>query len=130
MKVKICGLTHLEDAFAAVEAGADMLGFNFYPASPRYIEPHRCASITAALRARRVSALLVGVFVNAPPSAIDSILKECGLHLAQLHGDETPATVQALEGKAFKAIRPQTPAEAQAAARRFARFRADGGHAV
>ena len=119
MKVKICGLTNLEDAQAAAEAGADMLGFNFYPGSPRYIEPDRCAEITATLRAQRVVALMIGVFVNAPAPSITKILQECGLDLAQLHGDELPATLELLEGRAFKAIRPQTAGEAASAARRF-----------
>lgn len=130
MKVKICGLTNLEDAQAAAEAGADMLGFNFYPGSPRYIEPDRCAEITATLRAQRVVALMIGVFVNAPAPSITKILQECGLDLAQLHGDELPATLELLEGRAFKAIRPQTAGEAESAARRYAHLGLKDGPAL
>jgi len=130
MKVKICGLTNLEDTFAAVEAGADMLGFNFYPESPRYIEPGRCEEITAALRAQDVAALTVGVFVNEPASDIARILQKCGLDLAQLHGDEPPAILEELEGRAFKAIRPQTAAQAEEAVRRYAHFPRGAGPAL
>ncbi len=130
MKVKICGLTNLEDAFAAVEAGTDMLGFNFYPDSPRYIEPGRCEQITAALRKQHVTALTVGVFVNEPASDIARILQKCGLDLAQLHGDEPPAILEELEGRAFKAIRPQTAAQADAAVRRYAHIPHGSGPAL
>ena len=118
MKIKICGLTNLNDALAA-EEGADLLGFNFYSGSPRYIDPAHCAEITAVLRAKRVGALTVGVFVNAPTSAIADIQQRCKLDLIQLHGDEPPAMLQQLEGRAFKAIRPQTRAEADGAWRRY-----------
>lgn len=130
MKVKICGLTNLEDALAAVEAGADMLGFNFYPSSPRYLEPGQCEQITSALRAQRVRALTVGVFVDEPASVIAGILQECGLDLAQLHGDEPPATLEELEGRAFKAIRPRTAAEADTAVRRYAHIPNGSGPAL
>ena len=130
MKVKICGLTNLEDALAAAEAGADMLGFNFYPGSSRYIEPARCAAITETLRAENVTALKVGVFANVPAATIARILQVCSLHLAQLHGDEPPALLEELEGRAFKAIRPQTPDEAVAAVRRYALMRRGDGPAL
>ncbi|MFV1857737.1 MAG: N-(5'-phosphoribosyl)anthranilate isomerase [Anaerolineales bacterium] len=130
MKVKICGLTNLEDALAAAEAGADMLGFNFYPDSPRYIEPGRCEQIIAALRSKRVAAPTVGVFVNTPASDIAGMLHECGLDLAQLHGDEPPATLEELGGRAFKAIRPQTAEEADTAVRRFAHLAHGAGPAL
>ena len=130
MKIKICGLTNLEDALAAVEVGADLLGFNFYPGSSRYIEPSRCAQITDALSEQRVVAVLVGVFVNEPAKAIDTVLRECGLHLAQLHGDETPEALERLEGRAYKAIRPRSASEADMAARRFAHLGHSSGPAL
>ena len=123
MKIKICGLTNLNDALAAAEAGADLLGFNFYSGSPRYIDPAHCAEITAALRAKRAGVLTVGVFVNAPVSTITEVQQGCHLDLAQLHGDEPPGKLEQLEGRAFKAIRPQTPAEADGAWRRYSRVR-------
>ncbi len=106
MKVKICGITTLEDALAAVAAGADLLGFNFYPKSPRCLTPAACAHITAELRRQGTPAVLVGVFVNATPQTIELTLEKCALDLAQLSGDETPAQVQVLGEKAFKALRP------------------------
>ena len=108
MKVKICGLTRLDDALVAAEAGADMLGFNFYPQSPRYIPPTACARLMEGLQNRGISIVGVGVFVNTSPTIVASILQDCGLQMAQLHGDEPPADLRSLGGHAFKAIRPRT----------------------
>ncbi|GAB4574541.1 MAG: phosphoribosylanthranilate isomerase [Anaerolineae bacterium] len=106
--VKICGLTTFEDALIAAGAGADLLGFNFYPPSPRYISPAACRQITDALRDQLGSAcpILVGVFVNAPDVA--AIMAQAGVDVAQLHGDEPPEAVTALAGRVFKAIRPRS----------------------
>jgi phosphoribosylanthranilate isomerase len=104
-KIKICGITDLNDALAAADAGADLLGFNFYPKSPRFLEPDACHKITFTLRKNFPHLTLVGVFVNAPVSEIRSILETCSLHLAQLHGDEPPEILAELNGQAFKAIR-------------------------
>ncbi|MBN2471018.1 MAG: phosphoribosylanthranilate isomerase, partial [Anaerolineae bacterium] len=103
--IKICGLTTLEDTLIAAAAGADLLGFNFFPPSPRYVRPEHCRAFTDELRDRlgNECPLLVGVFVNEPDAA--AILEVAGLDYAQLHGDETVATLEALEGRAFKAIR-------------------------
>lgn len=109
MHIKICGLTNLDDALSAVEAGADMLGFNFYTPSPRYISPETCKEIVQNLckeypeRMRQVH--LVGVFVNTRVEQICSVLDTCKLALAQLSGDETPPDVEVLAGKAFKVLR-------------------------
>lgn len=116
MIVKICGVRTLDDALAALDAGADMLGFNFHPPSPRYIAPAACAQLVARLHRRGAAATLVGVFVNLPPARAAAILDECGLDLAQLHGDEPPADLAALAGRAFKAVRPRDLAEARALA--------------
>jgi phosphoribosylanthranilate isomerase len=116
MKVKICGITTLQDALAAVEAGANLLGFNFYPPSPRYISPERTRIIVRELRNLVVDVELVGVFVNKPPQAIRRMLDYCELDTAQLSGDETPTQFREVKGKAFKAIRPQNLVEAQQAA--------------
>ncbi len=121
IKIKICGITTLDDALAAAEAGADMLGFNFYPPSPRYIEPLSCARLVAHLRDRGARVVTVGVFVNALPQAVAAILDDCGLDLAQLHGDEPIEALEALAPRAFKAIRPATLEEARAAARCYGR---------
>ena len=86
MHVKICGLTNLDDTLAAVDAGADYLGFNFYPQSPRFITPEACGRITAELDRRGAAVTTVGVFVNTPAAEVAAIMAASGLRLAQLHG--------------------------------------------
>lgn len=103
-KIKICGIKTVDDAMAAMEVGADLIGFNFYPKSPRYIDVGICRDIMFVMR-RYGHVQYVGVFVNAPVEQIVATMDTCGLALAQLHGDETPEMLNALEGKAFKAIR-------------------------
>src|SRR6266496_5002881 len=97
-KIKICGIKSVNDALAALEAGADLLGFNFYPKSPRYISVGRCRDIMSVMR-KYGQITYVGVFVNASVSEIRATMETCGLNLAQLHGDETSEMVQALYGK-------------------------------
>ena len=103
--VKICGIKTLKDALAAIEAGADYLGFNFYPKSVRFIEKSACVEITSVLKRERPQIKLVGVFVNSPVDEIKDILQTCQLDLAQLHGDETPETFAQLTPHAFRAFR-------------------------
>jgi phosphoribosylanthranilate isomerase len=105
MKIKICGIKTLEEGQWAVEAGADLLGFNFYPPSPRAIEVKDCLNIVRILRNEAPNVLMVGVFVNQPPFRVREILDYCELDLAQLSGDESLADQQALAERAFKAIR-------------------------
>jgi phosphoribosylanthranilate isomerase len=104
MFIKICGITNLEDALAAVEAGADALGFNFYHRSPRYIEPEDARRIVAELPATVMS---VGVFVNeGEPEQVARIADVAGLTAVQLHGDESPEYCSALDGRyVIKALR-------------------------
>ncbi|MCC7119584.1 MAG: phosphoribosylanthranilate isomerase [Anaerolineales bacterium] len=104
-KIKICGIKELKDALAAIEAGADYLGFNFYPKSPRYIEKNTCAEITSVLKKEHLHIKLVGVFVNSSVDEVKDILQTCNLDFAQLHGDEPPEMLSAFNGQAFKAIR-------------------------
>ena len=104
-KIKICGIKTLKDALAAIEAGADHLGFNFYPKSVRFVEKQVCAEITAVLKKEYPHIKLVGVFVNSSVEEIKAILDTCSFDLAQLHGDETSEMVKALDGKGFKAFR-------------------------
>lgn len=86
--VKICGITNLEDALAAVEAGADALGFNFFPPSPRYIDPGLARTIIEKLPSNVLS---VGVFVNEDsPEEVQKVAHESGVRALQLHGDESP----------------------------------------
>ena len=103
--IKICGLKTLPDALAAIDAGADYLGFNFYPKSVRFIETETCANITSVLKREHPEIKLVGVFVNSSVDEVKQILETCSLDLAQLHGDETSEMLHALDGKAFKAFR-------------------------
>ncbi len=117
MYVKICGITRLEDALAAISAGADFLGYNFYPASKRYLPPERAAAIHAEVRRRAPQVRGVGVFVNTDPEHIQRILQACHLDLAQLHGDEPPETLKALGERAFKGLRLRSVDEAVAALR-------------
>jgi phosphoribosylanthranilate isomerase len=86
-KVKICGITNPADAQAAVDAGADALGFIFYEKSPRYIRLTDAAAISRPLAP---FIMRVGVFVNAPEEFVLSAISECGLTLLQFHGDESP----------------------------------------
>ena len=88
-QIKICGITNLDDALAAVAAGADALGFNFYKPSPRYITPQSAREMVDRLPA---SILAVGVFVNEEtPESVRNIASEAGVAALQLHGDESPA---------------------------------------
>ena len=103
-KIKICGIKTVNDTLAAMDAGADMLGFNFYPKSPRYIDPGQCRDIMAVMR-KYAQLTYVGVFVNASLAEIRATMETCALTLAQLHGDEPPELLDALYGRAFKAFR-------------------------
>ena len=150
-KIKICGITTLDDAIVAAEAGADFLGFILYPKSPRYVEPSVVRSIVAALReselrkeaenapgAAQVAQAdcvvggvpsvqgvvhsrlqFVGVFVNEAATTVAAILAQTGLDFAQLHGDEPPEALTALNGRAYKALRPTGFQDALASAERY-----------
>ncbi len=136
MKVKICGITRLADAVTAVSLGANMLGFNFYRGSKRYIPPEKAAGLVRELRSAisgQASTaddlplkttyrlpITVGVFVNSPLNEVQHIMSVCKLDLAQFSGDESPEILQALRGKAFKAIRPSSVAEAEDLVQQYA----------
>jgi len=94
--IKICGLTNLEDARWAAQCGADLLGFIFVPSSPRYVTPDKVAEITKSLADEGCPAHFVGVFADEPLGSVRQIAVTCALHLAQLHGHETPAYVHEL----------------------------------
>ena len=104
-KVKICGIKTSNDALAAIEAGADYLGFNFYSKSVRFVEKQTCAEITSVLKKEHPHIRLVGVFVNLSVEEVKDILDTCSLDLAQLHGDETPEMFARLTPQAFRAFR-------------------------
>jgi phosphoribosylanthranilate isomerase len=103
-KIKICGIKTIQDALAALEAGADLIGFNFYPKSPRYVDVGMCRNIMSVVR-QNGRAKCVGVFVNPSVGEILATMDTLGLNLAQLHGDETPEMLSALDGQGFKAFR-------------------------
>ena len=90
IRVKICGITSAADAQAAIEAGANLLGFNFYPKSPQHISEDRAAEIRSKLP-KKVKA--VGIFVNRLPADVIALQSSLALDAVQLHGDESPETV-------------------------------------
>jgi phosphoribosylanthranilate isomerase len=92
--VKICGITSLDDALAAVDAGADALGFNFYARSPRYVTPENAGAIIKRLPA---DVLTVGVFVNEDLETVKWVATTAGVKALQLHGDESPEYCKALK---------------------------------
>lgn len=105
LKIKICGITNYEDAVAAMDMGADLLGFNFYPKSPRYIIPEKATEIINKLPGFIDTA---GVFVNATYDQITEAENTCQLDWIQLHGDEDHEFCQSFLShnvKTMKAIR-------------------------
>ena len=105
MKIKICGITKIEDAILAVSLGATHIGLNFFPASPRYIDKQKALSITNMLSKLENPPIVVGVFVNESELTIRQVMKQVNLQLAQLHGDESPELINRLGADAFKAYR-------------------------
>jgi len=106
MRVKICGITNLEDAFIAIDAGADALGFVFYPPSLRYIPPRKVQKIVAQLPPFITK---VGLFVKTPPAEVNRIVREVGLDLAQLHWETDPIYWSQLEVPFLPVIRAKSP---------------------
>lgn len=102
MKIKICGITNVADARAAVEAGADALGFVFHAASPRNVSPDIARTIIGQLPP---FVLAVGVFVNEDAKVVRDLMDSCGLALAQLHGDESAGYCESLGRPVLRAIR-------------------------
>jgi phosphoribosylanthranilate isomerase len=103
-RIKICGITRMDDAIAAEDAGADAIGFVFHPSSPRYISPEN-----AGLISRNIGPFMarIGVFVNTPIETIRAVCRNAILTGVQLHGEETPAMVRELQSfvpviKAFR----------------------------
>ncbi len=102
IKIKICGITNLEDALMAVEAGADALGFVFFAGSPRYISPEQAAAIIQSLPP---FVQTVGLFVNEELSTVNAVADQCGLDIVQLHGEESPDYCTAVKRRIIKAFR-------------------------
>ena len=106
MRIKICGITSERDARAAVEAGADAVGFVFYPPSPRAVTALQAIEISRCLPP---SVGRIGIFVNLPTADICAIRAQVGLTAVQLHGDEPPDAAHALPGPVIKAFRGAVP---------------------
>ncbi len=121
-RVKICGIRSPENALMAARAGADLIGLNFYPESPRYVDVALARQIAGELRDAMGEnrPTLVGVFVNAAVDEVRATAAQVGLDYAQLSGDESLSVMRALGGIAFKAIRPVDEAEAMASVELFA----------
>jgi phosphoribosylanthranilate isomerase len=102
VQVKICGITNLEDAEAAVEAGADALGFVFYPPSPRHVSPEQAEQIIQKLPPFVTT---VGLFVDVAFDTVNDLAVRCGLDRIQLHGRETPAFCRQVKQPVIKAFR-------------------------
>jgi phosphoribosylanthranilate isomerase len=102
VKVKICGITTLEDALTAIDAGADALGFVFYSLSPRHVSPGQAADI---IRALPPFVQTVGLFVNEEISVVNATADRCCLDLIQLHGEETPEYCESVRRRVIKAFR-------------------------
>lgn len=115
MKVKICGVKTYDDAMRIIDAGADLIGFNFYPESPRYITPGDCMRLTVrletALRDRLAKVMLIGVFVNSERDNMHAIFRDCHLDMIQLSGDEPPEVLEYLGERAYKVVRPTSADE-------------------
>lgn len=101
-RVKICGITNLEDALDAVEAGADALGFVFYEKSPRYVTVDTVREIVSKLPP---FVERVGLFVNCKANEVNQIMRDCNLSLAQIHFEASDAFYEALEVKYIKVVR-------------------------
>ncbi|OGP13491.1 MAG: hypothetical protein A3I75_03365 [Deltaproteobacteria bacterium RIFCSPLOWO2_02_FULL_50_16] len=102
IKVKICGMTNLDDVLAAIEFGADAIGFNFFKKSPRYIAPEKVKELLDNVPA---SVWKVGVFVNEDDKLVRGISQELSLDFLQFHGDETPYYCQQFAAPYWKVFR-------------------------
>jgi len=101
-KIKICGITNIEDALTAARFGASALGFNFYSQSPRFISDEEALKIVQKLPS---GVCKIGVFVNEQTQNVNEISQALGLDAVQLHGDETPDYCRQITTKVIKAIR-------------------------
>lgn len=118
MRTKICGITSIEDAQAAVYFGADALGFVFYPASPRYIHPSDAAAIIHKLPP---FVTCVGLFVNAEQKMLEKTVRDTGVDLVQFHGDESEDECGLSSKPWIKAIRVGEETDLAAESKRYNR---------
>lgn len=108
MRVKVCGITNIDDALYCTKCGADALGFIFYEKSKRHVSVERTREIIKLLPP---FTLKVGVFVNEEPYIVNRIAKEVKLNIVQLHGDETPEYISEIDYPVIKAVRIGTPGD-------------------
>lgn len=134
-RTKICGVTTADDAVAALDLGADLLGLNFYPPSPRFLTPERAGELIDAVRRQRPDAdlLWAGVFVGEPAERLVEIAATARLDLVQLHGDEEPDHFDGLPdgrrelaAKTIKVFRVRGTVDAEDMHRRMEPWRALG----
>jgi phosphoribosylanthranilate isomerase len=116
VKVKICGICTPEDACASVAAGADFLGLNFHPASPRCVTPEQARAIADAVP----GAALVGVFVDAARARVEEVAATVGLAALQFHGAESPEYCRAWPWRTIKALRAAAGTDLRELAARYA----------
>ena len=127
VKIKVCGVINPGDAASCCAAGADWIGLNFHPGSPRRIDPDLAASLVAALPA---GASAVGLFVDRPAAEVIEVAARVGLRLVQLHGDEPVADLAALGRAGLRVVRAFRLADAASIAAMLAYLRSadDAGH--
>lgn len=104
VKIKVCGITNSADALAAVESGADAVGFIFFEGSPRFVTKEKARSI---IRELPPFIAKVGVFVNATPDSVSRAIEETGIDTVQFHGEEPPELCRGFNVKVIKAFRVQ-----------------------
>lgn len=117
VRSKICGITRIEDALAAADAGADAIGLVFYAKSPRAVDVHQARAIIAALPP---FVSTVGLFVNASRCELNEILEAVPLDLLQFHGDETPSDCVGFNRPYIKALRVRPGDDLEAACQHYA----------
>lgn len=117
VRSKICGITRIEDALAAADAGADAIGFVFYAKSPRAVDVRQARAIIAELPPFVTT---VGLFVNASRCELNEILEVVPLDLLQFHGDETPADCEGFHRPWIKALRVRPGDDLEAACQLYA----------
>ncbi len=120
VRSKICGITRIEDALAAADAGADAIGLVFYAKSPRAVDVRQARAIMAELPPFVTT---VGLFVNASRCELNEILKALPLDLLQFHGDETPAECDGYQRPWIKALRVRPGDDLEAACQHYANAR-------
>ncbi len=119
-RVKICGVTRVEDAYSVVQCGADAIGLNFYPGSPRYVQIEQAKEISNAVSAFVVT---VGVFVNPEITFLQEVTENVPIDMIQFHGDESPEFCSSTQKPYMKVIRVKDDIDVEAHAAKFASSR-------